>query len=287
MHETAICVIVKDELDLDEWIVYHQEIGFDHIYVYDNNDIPINLDHHQNLTYIHFPGKVQQINAYCDWIKKYKLECKYICVIDADEYVVFNSKYDSVKNVLKNLPDDHDSLILNSKLFVNINETREEGLVLEKNLTWQKFLHRDKWKSKSYLINYSSSVKTFSKTKLIKKIDNPHTFKYYTEHKSYSGDLKSECVVKNFSHYAKEEPQIWINHYYIKSLSEFRHKCLVRGRATTYEKRNLKKELNGSTIRYNPSAILSSEPTEIVLWKNKVKNKLKEKLNEVDESRDN
>ena len=281
MYELVICVIIKDELDIDEWIFYHQEIGFDHIYIYDNNDTPVNLEHHDNLTHIHFPGEVQQFNAYSNWIENYKYESEYVCVIDADEYVVFNSNYDSVKEVLKQLPEDHNSLILNGKLFVNENEKREQGLILEKSLTWQKFLYREKWKDDPFLINYSKSVKTLSKTNLIKEIDNPHTFKYYTSQKSYAGDLVSECVVKNFSYYLKEEPQIWINHYYIKSLSEFRHKCLVRGRATTNEKRNLKKELNGSTVRYNPNSIFDSEPTEIVLWKNKVK----ERINEVVESR--
>lgn len=279
MHKTAICVIIKDELDLDEWIIYHQEIGFDHIYIYDNNEISISeeIKKHKNCTYIHFPGPVKQIEAYEDWIKNFKSECEYVCVIDADEYVVFSSKYKSIRDVLSQLPEDHDALILNSKLFFNLEKTRKKGLLFLNNLTWQKFWYRKNWKSKPILINYSKSVKTFSKTELIKEINNPHTIEYFTDEvKSYSGDLKSKCVVKNFCHYMVKEPEIWINHYYIKSLKEFRHKCLVRGRATTEKKRNFEKELNGQTVRYNPELISSNEPTEIVLLGKKVQGKLNE-----------
>lgn len=275
-YRTALCLIIKDELDLDEWIIYHKLIGFDHIYIYDNNEIPVDLDH-KNCTHIHFPGSVEQINAYNHWIKSFKSECEYVCFIDADEYVVFNSNYNSVGEVLNALPNDHDALILNRKLFVNIEEQRKEGLVFETNKIWQKFWFRENYKEKPFLINFENAIKTFSKTELIKKIDNPHTIDYYLDSINfYSGTLNSKCEVKNFSYWIKEEPQIWINHYYIKSLSEFRHKCLVRGRATTHEKRNLTKELNGSTSRFNPNSVLSSEPTEILLWNKKVKRYLDE-----------
>lgn len=34
----AVCVIIKNEARyLAEWIVYHQLVGVDHFYIYDNN----------------------------------------------------------------------------------------------------------------------------------------------------------------------------------------------------------------------------------------------------------
>ena len=44
MHKISICCIVKNEDDLLEWALYHKLIGFDHIYIYDNNDSPIDRE---------------------------------------------------------------------------------------------------------------------------------------------------------------------------------------------------------------------------------------------------
>ena len=42
MDNLSICAIAKDELDLEEWVIYHHIVGVNHFYIYDNESkIPI------------------------------------------------------------------------------------------------------------------------------------------------------------------------------------------------------------------------------------------------------
>lgn len=37
--KSAICSIARNENEyLDEWVTYHLNLGFDHIFIYDNNN---------------------------------------------------------------------------------------------------------------------------------------------------------------------------------------------------------------------------------------------------------
>lgn len=88
-----------------EWLLYHQIIGFDHVYIYDNGDPAheqphedhirpfldkINLGHF--VTFIAFPGERMQPHAYNHWLvtyaPMYRNPSSYAAFIDVDEYIV-------------------------------------------------------------------------------------------------------------------------------------------------------------------------------------------------------
>jgi hypothetical protein len=245
----SICAIVKDEKDLIEWIIYHKLIGFDHFYIYDNNDSPLKLNF-EFCTVVRFPGSFVQIEAYKHYLSNFSQQSDYVCVIDADEYVVINGK-----NILESISKfpDHDAIVLNWKNFVNLNEKRSDGLLFDVVRHWQVTKN-----------GYSPVIKTISKTKNLIDIDNPHYFIYNKEAKVLGADFLEQKDDK-LLHNLIKEPIIWINHYYIKSLKEFKFKCEVRGRAVSGSGKCFLDELS-------PFKRITSKSTPILNWVEKVKN---------------
>lgn len=271
MYKISICAIIKDEKDLKEWIAYHKVIGFDHFYIYDNNENPIELNYNF-CTHIKFPGKNQQINAYKDFIKNYAKETEYVCLIDADEYVVFKEKYKSVKEIIEEFPEDLDALMLNWKLFANKEEKRNAGLVFDIIRTKQQHISSRGYKQKVSISEFDKNIKTIAKTSTIHDVPNPHHFVHNKNAQVYCGDLinkhprsfsEKNDLIKNSIYHLETDPLIWVNHYYIKSIEEFRIKCEIRGRADISSKKNYQKEL----AKINK---LINDSNEILVWKQKV-----------------
>ena len=244
----SICAIVKDEKDLIEWIIYHKLIGFDHFYIYDNNIEPLKLNF-DFCTVIPFPGDFMQIEAYKHYINNFSNESDYVCVIDADEYVVIQEQ--SVLECISKFPE-HDAIVLNWKTFVNMNEKRSPGLLFDATRDWQ-----------ITGFGYSPVVKSIAKTEYLSDIDNPHYFIYNKKAKILGADFNEQGSDKLLFKLNKQ-PNIWINHYYVKSLEEFRYKCEVRKRAVSGSCKRFSEEIK-------PFKRLSNKPTPILDWVEKVK----------------
>ena len=94
LYNFAVVSIMKNEAPyVKEWLDYHILAGVDHFYIYDN-DSPDNLKEILQpyirdglVTYIFYPGKARQYEAYNEAIQKYKFFCKYMAFIDADEFI--------------------------------------------------------------------------------------------------------------------------------------------------------------------------------------------------------
>ncbi len=107
MYYATICAIAKDEdFFIKEWVEYHLLIGFEHIYIYDNNSsVPISntlSDYVDSclVTVIDFPLDMdQQRKAYMDGLQKYGSECKWMAVIDIDEFIVPKQEND-IRDIL-------------------------------------------------------------------------------------------------------------------------------------------------------------------------------------------
>jgi predicted MPP superfamily phosphohydrolase len=279
LYKISICAIVKNEVDIKEWIAYHRAIGFDHLYIYDNNDEPLDLNC-DFCTFVKFPGETQQINAYKHFIQNYSNQTEYVCMIDGDEYVVFKEKYKDIKEIIQEFPEDLDALILNWKQFINKKE-RSDGLLFESNKQWQEYNFCKGYKQPIKRLKYNKNIKTIAKTNTIKDIESPHYFIHNKNAQVYCGDLinkhsrsnnETNDNLANAIFQLETEPLIWINHYYIKSLEEFKYKCEIRGRPTVVEKKNYQKELQSIN-----DGDLREEPTEILNWVDRVK-QIMEKL---------
>jgi FkbM family methyltransferase len=82
-----------------EWIAYHRAIGFDHIYLYCNDDDPV--DFHAEVladpaardfvTLRHFAGQGQQSAMYRDAMQTVRAEAEWVTFLDIDEFLVLRS----------------------------------------------------------------------------------------------------------------------------------------------------------------------------------------------------
>lgn len=227
----AIAAIMKNEAPyLREWIEYHRLQGVEKFYLYDNESsdntkeilLPYIDDH--IVEYKFFPGIAQQFSAYNHCLRKHKYDARWLAIIDCDEYIY--PCFD------KTLPEFLKSYSSYCGLAVNwIMYDYNEHIFKPQGLVTENFsrVHLDN----NNITNHH--VKGIINPRLVKKINNPHYcyFRYgllpVTENYEYIGHT--------FSKY-NSVSKIRINHYYCKSLEEYKAK-IKRGMADQNNKRVL------------------------------------------------
>lgn len=135
----SLCCIIKDERNLEEFIIYHHVVGVEHFYIYDNeSSLPIkerlnSYFYKKICTIIDYPGKKKQLDAYNDCIKKVKDETVWLIVCDGDEYIVPKKKnYWSVRDFLNEYEYAH-AIGINWVLFgTSFYETKQDGYIIDK-----------------------------------------------------------------------------------------------------------------------------------------------------------
>lgn len=220
----CICAIAKnEERYIKEWVDYHLWIGFDKIYIYDNNDLN-NYSLYGILAKPEYKDKVKiidcrglkgyQLDAYNDFIKNYKYNVEWVAFIDCDEFIT--------------LVDISLYEFLSQKLFSNV--------IL---LNWMMYgtnnlkFYADKpvqlrFKVPKYPLDYDTNrhVKSIIKLSSIKGEcifdNNPHC-PTLTEDNSVVNALGIKIPLHHHSEYVVHE-KAFIRHYYTKSLQEWKEK---------------------------------------------------------------
>ena len=108
----ALCCIAKMEnLYIREFVSHYKELGFDKIFIYDNNDIDGErfddiIGDYIQLGYcdiIDYRGRKKcQILAYDDCYNKYKNKYDWIAFFDCDEFLTLVNKDENIHSFLKN-----------------------------------------------------------------------------------------------------------------------------------------------------------------------------------------
>ncbi|HET6610037.1 MAG TPA: glycosyltransferase family 2 protein [Rhodopila sp.] len=87
-----------EEIVIQEWVAYHRSIGFDHIYLYSNDDDPEPLFRavapwvmgpDPFITFRHWPVVGQQMEMYLHFLDTFKPETEWFSFLDIDEFFVF------------------------------------------------------------------------------------------------------------------------------------------------------------------------------------------------------
>lgn len=105
----SLCAIAKCEnLYIKEWVEYHIKLGFDHIYIYDNNEVDgeriSDVIKDERVTIVNYRGRHQlscemQVKAYNECYKTYGKEYDWIMFLDIDEFLTLND-HDTIKDFL-------------------------------------------------------------------------------------------------------------------------------------------------------------------------------------------
>ena len=248
-HDLAIAAILKDEgRYLKEWLDYHLAAGVDHFYLYDNDSTDNQAEVVKPyveaglVDYIPMPGEAMQFAACNDAIKRFKFHCRYMALIDADEFI-----YPKTGQSIAEVVDE-----------ILSGDTKAAGLAIH----WQVYgsngqdkadysrgvLERFTRRAKSdwylpantvgnFYAQGNCYVKNIVNPRRVNFIKDPHRVNYFSE--GYGVDETAKQV-KGSIPLPIVADKIVINHYYVKSREEFESKV----RRGSSARLSMKKRLN-------------------------------------------
>lgn len=220
--EIVICAIVKQEhLYIDEWIKYHLLLGFDRIYIYDNDEKEpcsyLEELYPTKVKVIRFLGRGLQMFCYDQFLRDYYGMHKWVAFIDVDEFIVLRT-HNHIKNFVTEYCKEG-AIALNWVLYGSSGlKTYSSKPVL------QRFTMRQ--------IGVNKHVKLIGIIDHIAHMISPHHCILRTG-KTY--DCNGTMINGPYNEFGNDEVAC-VNHYFTKSEQEFREKCM-RGRADLLEYR--------------------------------------------------
>lgn len=138
-YSVAVVAIMKNEGPyLREWIEYHKLVGVEKFYLYNNDStddtVKILAPYVKSglVDLIDFPGDKKQIPAYDDCIARHKMDCKWLAVIDLDEFIVPDAGGQNINDVLNKVPSKVSQVLIRWVMYgSNGHDKKPDGLVTE------------------------------------------------------------------------------------------------------------------------------------------------------------
>lgn len=230
----VICCLAKNEhLYINDWVRYHLELGFDHIYIFDNDDFNaefidnyIDAKYQDKVTIFDIRGEHRQwlqSDYYNTFYHEFISDFSWCAFIDVDEFIVLN-KWNNIKEMV------------NDERFKGFNSIR---------LGWRIYGDDDAVERDMSVPVY----KFFKKRKMTRKkkegkqITAGGVLEAKIENHAYvvNGRIGNQCTVNGVRSTTKNEAvdingnfefdDAYINHYQTKTLSEFLRQKYHRGDA--------------------------------------------------------
>lgn len=230
----SLCVIIKNEDYLEEFIIYYIANGVEHFYLYDNeSDIPLKKRLNKPIfkkfcTIIDYPGKCCQMPVYNHCIQKTRNETFWLIIVDGDEYIVPKGKQ-SLRQFLNDYEDDNcHSLGINWIFFGSSGHKKKpKGLLIDNFTKCQG--------KKDGTPAVHPLIKTICKPRYVINMPNPHYVNLLNPNKSIDPDRR---IISGPLNHNGNNKKIQINHYWGKSLAEYLKK-IDRGNADQLNKRTI------------------------------------------------
>jgi hypothetical protein len=125
-YTVSIMTCVRGESAcVTEWLLYHQTIGFDHVYLYCNDEDPTDLytqvlpfcrGEAPFVTFHHFPFPGQQFYMMMHALRHHKDASHWVAFLDVDEFLVLHG-FDGIQDYLRRCPANWDSINFNRSVF--------------------------------------------------------------------------------------------------------------------------------------------------------------------------
>ena len=230
MKVAIICIAKNEEKYIKEWSDYHLNLGFDNIFICDNDEEDIIskiLDNERikilNYRNINNHVSIQSL-AYTEVFNTYKKDYDWITFIDIDEFIVLDNKYENnIKNFLSDkIFDNADIIRLHWKCFSDGNIL---DVVDNDYSVFSRFIE-------TYDTEYNKWGKSFLRTSSINgevKIKGGHG--YFSDKKLKAVNAIGEKCL-NFWSTVNNIPlyeNAWINHYPTKTIGEYVRQKYFRG----------------------------------------------------------
>jgi hypothetical protein len=209
-----VCIAKNEDHYIKEWVDYHKIVGFDHIFIYQNDWEYLVND--PDVTKIDFNGEAKQVEAYNDFIKNRSADYDWVAFLDVDEFLVLKQHQD-IKHFISDY-SEFEAVGINWKLF------GDNGLTDIVNGDYN-VLGRFKMAQDSL----NPHLKT------IVKLGNPDLYMYVHGPSSNIKVVGTDKEVITDENNQFNENGFYdiaqINHYFVKTKPEFIQK-IARGRAS-------------------------------------------------------
>jgi hypothetical protein len=213
MKIALVCIAKNEDHYIDEWINYHKKLGFDDIFIY-QNDWRWSGEY-ENVHKIEIDGINKQREAYNGFIKNNLNNFDWVAFFDIDEFLILK-KHSDIKSFVSDYLE-YPAIGINWVLFGNNGHDK----VYNERSVIKRFTKRQN--------EVNSHVKCIVKlsSNTIMDIHNPNTFWVNTHKEKNQGPF----TINHTDDIAQ------INHYFCKTEEEFQEKC-DRGRAdsSTYKR---------------------------------------------------
>jgi len=232
----CLCVIGKKEnLYINEYINHYKKIGYNHIFLYDNNDIneekfedvlkrEIKYGFVSIINYRGYRGKLNhpQFDAYYDCYEKNNKNYQWLSFYDLDEFLELIPSNIKINKLLDNRRYDKcDNIKINWLIYSDNNLIYYEKKPLVERFTLPNYETRGN-------IHIKSTIRGNLKTNYWNGTKDPHT-----SQNNYSSCSSSGNIIKYNSPF-NDPPDYkfaFLKHYHTKTIEEFCNK-IKRGRAT-------------------------------------------------------
>ena len=97
-----VCIAKNEDRYIDEWIDYHKKLGFDEIFVYQNDWKAKNR--HPWAHYLSIDGFCQQVTSYNNFLNDNRHKFEWAAFLDVDEYIVLK-KHQNINDFLNDYRD--------------------------------------------------------------------------------------------------------------------------------------------------------------------------------------
>ena len=234
----CLCAICKEEnLYIKYFLENYRELGFDHIYIYDNNNIGgekfedvIMEDIKKGfVTIINFRGhrgpvRGPQMDAYYDCYKRYNIFYDWIAFFDADEYLILNQDTSIQRLLINSRYDECEMIKINWKVFSDNNLLEYEDI--SPKVRFKEEIKDNLKLNTVYKVIIRGNLTNYS----YRKVNNPHEI--FISKKTCDSNGK----IRNGSHINPPEYKYAILNHYKKTIKEF---CLAIKKGDVFFNRNL------------------------------------------------
>ena len=223
----VICCIAKYENNyINDWVNWHINLGFDHIYIHDNNPVdyePIEsrIEQLDKVTIYKVPDRIQE-NIQKYWYNKFYQEHKdefdWCAYIDCDEYIELK-KWSNIKEFLSDEKlNEYPVIRLNMRLYGDDNKiTRDTSIPVYEGI---KIWLKDH--------NYNSGGKEIIKGHLNNVLIDSAHYPYINGKRPKQ--INPDYVVGDWGiRGLPDSESAHINHYNTKTISEFLDQKFTRG----------------------------------------------------------
>lgn len=212
-YYSSVCLLIKDENEyLEEWIKHYVGLGIDHVYIYDNGNVervseviatlPESLQ--AKLTVIDYHDahtSTLQQDVYMHFLDNYGRDTRWVGFLDSDEFVELTDGSASINELLAKY-EDHGSLYMGWVVYnANGQEVKTDGAVQERFTT-------EVPEPKNHIFNQTG--KEFMQPYKVRSLYRYHPAFINGNQKYLNENWNKDIAV--------------VNHYYTKSLEEWRQK---------------------------------------------------------------